>query len=310
MTSLLSRLVRPAKATPYRLFDIQLKAIARLSPALCRFVFTGEDVRQMTTLGPDQRIKLFFPTPAGLPPDLPRDGTWQQARRDLPAEQLPPMRTYTIRALRQDVLEMDVDFVLHGATGPASAWASQARPGDRLQVVAPNLAYANDPGGYEWNPPRAVRKVLLVGDETALPAIAGILEQLAWARPDLPVQAFIEVPSESDCIDLTHSPATHLHWLPRGLLRCDHGQGMAHAVRELADLPVNQQVVPVALEEVDVDRQILWEQASGQRSDYYAWIAGESATVMDIRRYLIRERGLDRQMLTLMGYWRAGRTLD
>lgn len=310
MTSLLSRLVRPAKATAYRIFDVQLKAIERLSPSLCRFVFTGDDVQQMNTLAPDQRVKLLFPTPAGEPPRLPKDGQWQQARRDLPSDQLPAMRTYTIRALRREVLEVDVDFVLHGINGPASAWATQARVGERLQMVAPNLAYASDPGGYEWNPPQALRKALLIGDETALPAIAGILEQLAQAQPQLPVQAFIEVPHESDCIDLRHSAATHLHWLPRDLLRCDHGQGMRHAVRELADLPRVRSAGPVILEEVDIDQQILWEQASRHNADFYAWIAGESATVMDIRRYLIKERGLDRQTLTLMGYWRAGRTFD
>jgi NADPH-dependent ferric siderophore reductase len=62
------------------------------------------------------------------------------------------MRTYTIRALRREACEVDVDFVLHGVNGPASAWATTARMGDRLQMVAPNLAYAGDPGGYEWKP--------------------------------------------------------------------------------------------------------------------------------------------------------------
>ncbi|MHC6224839.1 siderophore-interacting protein [Pseudomonas sp. X10] len=310
MTSLLSRLTRPTTATAYRIFDIQLKAIKRLSPSLCRFVFTGEDVRLMDTLAPDQRIKLFFPSPSGQPPSLPKDGQWQKARRDLPSEQLPPMRTYTIRALRREALEVDVDFVLHGVNGPASTWATYAQVGDRLQIVAPNQAYQGDPGGYEWKPPSAVRKVLLVGDETALPAIAGILETLARERPALPVEAFIEVPLEADCIELRHSPATRLHWLPRDLLHCGQGQGMRHAVRELASLPTKLASDTAPLEDVDIDQQILWEQASADSTEFYAWIAGESATVMDIRRYLIKERGLDRDTLTLMGYWRAGRTFE
>ncbi|NIF18300.1 siderophore-interacting protein [Pantoea sp. Cy-639] len=308
MTALIDRLIRPAKATPYRIFDLRLKAIERLSPSLCRFVFSGEDVTQMTTLAPDQRVKLFFPTPSGAAPGLPKDGQWQQARRNLAPEDTPPMRTYTIRALRREAREVDVDFVLHGVNGPASAWATHARIGDRLQMAAPNLAYAGDPGGYEWKPPRSARRILLVGDETALPALAGILEALADNATELPVEAFIEVPLETDCLDLRHSPATRLHWLPRDLLRCDHGQGMQHAVRELATLPTPKPGKAVRLEDVDIEKRLPWEQASGERSDFHAWVAGESGTVMDIRRHLIQTCGLPRDSLSLMGYWRAGRT--
>ncbi|MDF0734265.1 siderophore-interacting protein [Pseudomonas entomophila] len=310
MTSFLSRLIRPAKANAYRIFDVQLKAIERLGPSLCRFVFTGEDVAQMTTLAPDQRIKLFFPSPDGQAPSLPLHAQWQQARRNLPPAQTPPMRTYTLRHLRREQREVDVDFVLHGVNGPASTWATHARVGDRLQMVAPNLAYDGDPGGYEWKPPQNARKVLLVGDETALPAIAGILEQLADTRPQLSVEAFIEVPLEPDCLALRHSPATRLHWLPRDLLRSGHGQGMLHAVRELATLPSLRARGAVELEEVDIDQRILWELASSQATEFHAWVAGESATVMEIRRYLIKERGLERESLTLMGYWRAGRSFE
>ncbi|QVM89807.1 siderophore-interacting protein [Pseudomonas entomophila] len=310
MTSLLSRLIRPTKATPYRIFDIDVKAIEPLSPSMCRFVFGGPEVAHMHTLAPDQRIKLFFPTPAGQPPRLPKDGQWQQARRDLAPQDTPPMRTYTIRDLRREACEVDVDFVLHGVNGPASAWATRAKVGDRLQMVAPNLAYTEDPGGYEWKPPRSAQRILLIGDETALPAIAGILEHLAQDAADLPVEAFIEVPLEEDCLALRHSPATRLHWLPRDLLRCAHGHGMQHAVRELASLPVIRASASVELEDVDIDQRILWELASGESGDFYAWVAGESATVMDIRRFLIKERGLPRENLTLMGYWRDGRTFD
>ncbi|WP_336335812.1 siderophore-interacting protein [Pseudomonas putida] len=297
-------------ASAYRMFDLQLKQRITLSPSLARLVFTGPDVAQMATLAPDQRVKLFFPAPDGSLPVLPADAHWKTAHSALPPAQRPPMRTYTIRALRREALEVDVDFVLHGVNGPASAWATHAQVGERLQMVAPNLAYAGDPGGYEWKPPQGVRNVLLVGDETALPAIAGILEQLADTQPELAVQAFIEVPLEADCLDLRHGDATELHWLPRELLGCAHGQAMQHAVRELARLPQGQAASRVKLEEVDIDTRILWEQASSAKSAFHAWVAGESATVMDIRRYLIKERGLQREWLTLMGYWRAGRTFD
>ncbi|RWU20857.1 NADPH-dependent ferric siderophore reductase [Pseudomonas alkylphenolica] len=303
---------KPAKPSAYRLFDVQLKAIIALSPSLARYVFTGEDVAQMHTLAADQRIKIFFPSADGRPPRLPKDGAWQQARRELDDQHCPPMRTYTLRNLRRDAREVDVDFVLHGVNGPASAWATRACIGDRLQIVAPNLAFKGDPGGYEWRPPKDLRSLLLVGDETALPAIAGILEQMALEHVDVPVQAFIEVPDEQDCIDMTCSAATELNWLPRDLLNGDHGEAMLHAVRELARLPHIQHNAGSAagLEEVDIERQILWERAAPDSGEFHAWIAGESAAVMRIRRYLISDCGLDRKALTLMGYWRAGRTFD
>lgn len=140
---------KPARPSGYRVFDVQLKAIIRLSPSLSRFVFSGDDVAQMHTLAADQRIKIFFPGANGQPPQLPKQGSWQEARRGLDAHSSPPMRTYTIRALRREALEVDVDFVLHGVNGPASAWATRACIGDCLQMVAPNLAFAGDPGGYE-----------------------------------------------------------------------------------------------------------------------------------------------------------------
>ncbi|MFJ4348054.1 siderophore-interacting protein [Pseudomonas sp. NPDC089401] len=305
----LRRLVcSPSTASAYRLFDLQLKRRIALSPSLTRLVFTGPDVADMTTEAPDQRVKLFFPAPDGSLPTLPKGEHWKAAHSALPAAQRPPMRTYTIRALRREALEVDVDFVLHGVNGPASAWATQAQVGDRLQMVAPNLAHGGDTGGYEWKPPRDVRSVLLVGDETALPAIAGILEQLADTQPELAVEVFIEVPLEADCLALRHSPATRLHWLPRNLLHSDQGQGMLHAVRELASLPQGHAAPGVRLEKVDIEKRILWEKASSASSAFHAWVAGESATVMEIRRHLIKERGLPRECLTLMGYWRAGRT--
>lgn len=300
----------PGKRPSYRIFNIQLKRRIALSPSLTRLVFTGPEVVEMTTLAPDQRVKLLFPAPDGSPPSLNNDLHWKAAHSALPPAQRPPMRTYTIRALRREALEVDIDFVLHGVNGPASAWATHAQVGDRLQIVAPNLAYEGDPGGYEWKPPQGVRNVLLVGDETALPAIAGILEQLADTQPELAVHAFIEVPLEADCLNLRHGDATVLRWLPRERLRCAHGQAMQHAVRELASLPLGHATPRAKLEDVDIDTRILWEQASSDSSEFHAWVAGESATVMEIRRYLIKERGLQRECLTLMGYWRAGRTFD
>ena len=303
---------RLSKPTAYRLFDIRLKHRITLSPSLTRFVFSGSDVALMRTLAPDQRVKLLFPSADGAAANLPKQGDWRAPLRDMSPEQVPPMRSYTIRNLRAEAGELDIDFVLHGVTGPATRWASQARAGDRLQIAAPNGAYTDDPGGYEWQPPEGVRQVLLIGDETALPAIAGILEQLT-EHPDAPhVQAFIEVPEESDCLALLCGLNAKVHWLPRASLGKQHGEGMTLAARELARLPpVRGNLDSTSpIEELDLNTQRPWERASAKRGDFYAWVAGESAAVMAIRRFLINEQGLERQQLTLMGYWKLGRSLE
>lgn len=303
--------LRPEKVSGYRLFDVELLRKVELSPSLCRLVFGGADVARMQMNGPDQRVKLFFPAVDGSPPSLPHGAHWSEVRRALPAAQRPPMRTYTLRALRSAAGELDIDFVLHGVNGPASAWATHAQAGDRLQIVAPNGAFAGDPGGYEWHPPAGVRRVLLVGDETALPAIAGIFEALAEQVDPPQVQAYVEVPLQADCLGLACPAGTTLHWLPRDVLGSGHGQAMIDAVTAYASLaPGPAPCADDAGEEPDAEER-LWELAEPSAgSDFYAWIAGESASVMQIRRHLLSECAMDRRQLSLMGYWRQGRSLE
>ncbi|MBI8796988.1 siderophore-interacting protein [Pseudomonas aeruginosa] len=297
----------------YRLFNVELKRREQLSPALTRFVFGGPEVAEMKTLAADQRIKIFFPDASGQPPSLPGGSEWYQAYRSVEPARRPPMRTYTIRALRAEQEEVDVEFVLHGENGPASAWATHARVGDRLQLAAPNRQYGDDPGGYEWKPPAGVRHILLIADETALPAVAGILEELAGEAEPPVVEAFLEVPGEADILDLPAIPGARLHWLPRHQagIHSRNGERMIEAARQ-ARLPEREVAGGAAqeLEDIDIDEEILWELASPESGSFYAWVAGESAAVMAIRRYLVQERGIDKRHLTLMGYWRLGKVFD
>ncbi|KSM23751.2 siderophore-interacting protein [Pseudomonas aeruginosa] len=297
----------------YRLFNVELKRREQLSPALTRFVFGGPEVAEMKTLAADQRIKIFFPDASGQPPSLPGGSEWYQAYRSVEPARRPPMRTYTIRALRAEQEEVEVEFVLHGENGPASAWATHARIGDRLQLAAPNRQYGDDPGGYEWKPPAGVRHILLIADETALPAVAGILEELAGEAEPPVVEAFLEVPGEADILDLPAIPGARLHWLPRHQagIHSRNGERMIEAARQ-ARLPEREVAGGAAqeLEDIDIDEEILWELASPESGSFYAWVAGESAAVMAIRRYLVQERGIDKRHLTLMGYWRLGKVFD
>ncbi|HYQ23801.1 siderophore-interacting protein [Stenotrophomonas sp.] len=291
----------------YRLFEVALKERRVLSPSLHRLVFTGADVARMKTEGPDQRIKVFFPLPGQDAPQVPSGEDWYARYRALADDQRPPMRTYTIRQLRAAQGEVDVDFVLHGETGPASRWAVHAQPGDRVVLLAPDADCAESSQGWEWKPPAGVGQVLLVADETALPALAGILEELAGQVAPPRVLALLEVADADSAIALEAPPSAELVWLPRGA--AGHGQALVEAVHaRLAASPV---AAGEALDEIDVDAQILWELAdSNGAGPFYAWVAGEAGAVMAVRRHLVRDCGLDRRALTFMGYWRQGRVLD
>jgi len=297
---------------PYRMFDVALARKVLLTPWMARLTFAGEQIAEMKTGGPDQRIKLLFPRADGAAPSVPDHADSFAAYRRLPLGERGAIRTYTIRRLRPEAREVDIDFVLHGEEGPASRWATHARPGERLQIMGPNRAFVGDPRGYEWRPPAGASQILLAADETALPALAGILEDLA-TRPTPPeTQAFIEAPAGADVIDLPSWPGLELIWLRRAHGASLPGQAMAAAVRgALLPCPGARPITAAPLfEPVDIDRQLLWDRGDAAEDGFYAWVAGEAAAVLAIRAFLVAEHGLDRRSLNLMGYWRHGQALD
>ncbi|WP_032987102.1 siderophore-interacting protein, partial [Cronobacter malonaticus] len=96
----------------YRIFNVTLRRRIAVTPSLLRCVFTGPDVAHMKHEAPDQRIKLMFARPDGNTARLPVSDSWYQDYLTLPREQRPFMRTYTLRALRREACELDVEFVL------------------------------------------------------------------------------------------------------------------------------------------------------------------------------------------------------
>lgn len=291
----------------YRKFPLHVRCRTLLSPGFVRFTLHGESVAGMATHAPDQRVKLFFPLDGATMPALPDGDDWYAQYRALPAETRPPMRTYTIRALRPEQREVDVDFVLHGDSGPASAWAARADAGDVLVMLAPDAGFDGVPDGFEWRPPTGLRKVLLIGDETAVPAIAGILEQLADAPEPPRVIALLEIPHDADRLDLRAPAGASLHWLPRN--GAAHGARLQAALRRL--MPAHHAPDAEAAKlEIDLDSEILWERSAAGDHGFHAWIACESAAAMAMRRHLIGALDIDRRAVACMGYWRLGRALD
>ncbi|MDT0165730.1 siderophore-interacting protein [Actinotalea sp. AC32] len=314
----------------YRPFDVTVQRLLPLSPHFVRVTFTGPDLHLFGTAALDQRIKLILPHPDGRICDVGAadeqavlDGSWYATWRSIPDAERNPFRTYTVRSIRPERRELDVDMVLHDlepghADGPAAAWLRRAAVGDRLCVIGPDARTPDPTVGLDWRP-GASRHLLLAGDETAAPAICSIVESLP---EHVTAQAFVEVPTGADILNVYPRGRSQVAWLARDA-GCEtaegfhaiapHGEMLAQAVRSWVPRHMSHVAgavgpVPEELEDVDVDTELLWDSpVDPTTGDFYAWIAGEAGTVKLIRRHLVSEVGVARANVAFMGYWRRGR---
>ncbi|KFE52566.1 siderophore-interacting protein [Pseudomonas syringae] len=231
---------------------LQVLRVTDITPKMRRITLHGPELTGFISLGTDDHVKLIFPrTPEeqqametlqlGAPDDGPR----------------PAMRDYTPRRYDAESGELDIDFVLHGE-GPAATWAAQAEPGQFLYIGGPRGSMIV---------PDMFDSYLLIGDETALPAIARRLEGLPTNRCALVV---VEVADMGEQQVFQSQAQVDVIWIVRGE----------------QDL-------------VDVTRRL--EMPEGQ---LYAWVATEAALSRRIRRVLLGEFGLDEALVKCSGYWR------
>lgn len=291
-----------------RFFRAPVTAITDLTPSFRRFTFGGTDLAEYGDPGYDQRVKVVFPTATVGLEAMPVGEDWYAQWREMPEAERPPFRTYTTRAVRNDVHEVDIDMVAHDVQGPASAWISRAAVGDEVLIFAPTTAHSGVSYGIDFVPPARTDAVLLAGDETAAPAIAVILEQLP---PEAQGIVVLELPHHRDAEYLPHHPGFEYRVSARG-----DGRRHAHlvsAVREAA-ARLAPEGGAAEVEEVDIDAGILWEVprtakggAALKSAPLYSWLAGESSAIKTLRRHLVAERGVDRRAVAFMGYWRLGR---
>jgi len=305
MLTLLQAEIERDDRAAYRPYSASVKRVEQLTPHFVRVTFTGPDFATFGTDQLDQRVKIVFPLAGHGLTDFGSDPDWYTAWRALPEGERGPFRTYTVRAVRPAELELDVDFVAHGDGGPAARWLNAAMVGDEVTIVGPDARSIHSAVGIDWHPGTATH-VLLAGDETATPAICAIIESLA---PEITVRAFIEVPGAEDTFDLAaaHDQA-EVTWLHRGV-----DVPLEQAVREWAAREPRYFASALAtatqeLEEIDVDRETLWDSPEESAGEFYAWIAGESAMIKSVRRFLVTETGIDRKRVAFMGYWRLGKS--
>ncbi|MEQ6902816.1 siderophore-interacting protein [Nocardioides sp. YIM 152588] len=307
---------------PMILDRVVVRAAERVSPSVMRFELGGDRLADFGVDGPvlDQRIKLIFPNADGLLPSFAAaDESWWTTWQRMPEAERGSIRTYTIRDVVGSGTDtrLVVDIVVHEPApgevpdGAGNAWALGARVGDELITICPRRGHAF--GGIEWAPDGADR-LLIVGDETAAPAIRGILRDLpAHARGAV----FLETVTAADAYDDIVAPAgVSVTWLPRD----GGGRGARLQPAVLDHLTGAGASGPLTVDADEVDPD-LWEtpvysssgEATGPATDtavgafpgLYAWIAGESRVVTGLRRALVG-LGVDRRQVAFMGYWRDG----
>lgn len=234
----------------------------RLTPKMARITLTGDDFDSFTSLGYDDHCKVFFAEPGEK--DFPKPERGENGLI-FPNGQRPESRDYTPRFYDNASRTLTLDFVLHG-DGPASSWAEAARPGDCIGVGGPRGSFVVK-GTFDW--------YLLVGDETALPAISRRLEELP---ADARAIAVIEIADNGEIQKLSAPQGAEIHWLSR--------EGAA---------PGDPERLLGAASNVNLPE-----------GDGYIFIAGESAMSKAVRTHFVDERGHNPDWIKAAGYWQNG----
>ncbi|MFI6874924.1 SIP domain-containing protein [Streptomyces sp. NPDC050400] len=257
---------------PPTLREVEVVRIVDITTGMRRVTLSGEQLRAFTAAagfarpafesqGFDDDLALYFPYPGQSEPVLPVQG---EAKLTVPKDPRPLSRAYTVRRWDPEAGELDVDFVKHGV-GVGTTWAYRTRPGDLIHLSGPRTSKAF-PAGADW--------WLVAGDDTALPAIGRLLDELPY---DARAQVFIEIVEEAHRQELRELPGVEVTWLVRpGTTAAGTTSPLTEAVRGTQ----------------------WW---SGQA---FVWLAGEHKAVRDIRRHLVEDRGVPKEDIDFAGYWR------
>ena len=244
---------------PLKVRRIQVQTVERVSPHFVRVRFAGEELADFVSASFDDHIKLMLPPQPGVPLVLPVAGPDGPALP--PGAERPVMRDYTPRAFDPDARTLDIEFLLD-SEGSATEWAASAKPGDEVGVGGPRGSFVV-PTGFDLH--------LLIGDESAIPAIARRLQELPAGAQVITV---VETADPADRREWQTRAKVQAHWLQSGAV-----DTLAQAVSALA-LPEGAEV--------------------------FAWAAGEAASMVAVRQSLLDGQGLDKSRVRASAYWKGG----
>ena len=252
------------------LYSAEVIRTKRVTPNMVRVTVGGPDMKNLPHHGFDHWFRLFLPRLDGTTdfariPTHMGTGVYMKYLAQTKSGTRPVMRNYTVRDHRPEVGEMDIDFVAHGDQGVAGLWAQQARVGEKIALIDQ---------GCGFDLPDVCDFYLLAGDESALPAILGILRDLPEDSVGL---ALIEVPETGDIQEVHGPDGIQVRWLPRN----DHSV-------PIGSLALNQ----------------LLEFTPNSPSTLYAYVVGERKLATEGRRHLVRT-GVPKAQISFVGYWRA-----
>ncbi|MFC7493975.1 MULTISPECIES: siderophore-interacting protein [unclassified Nocardioides] len=243
----------------------QVETMEWLTPALVRVVLGGEGLTGFASPdATDAYVNVAIP-PAGAP----YAGVFSPAevREQHDREHWPARRRYTVRRWDAEAARLTLDFVVHGDHGAGGPWAAGTHVGDVLVFEGPGSGYRPDPTA-DWH--------LLVGDESALPAIAASLEAIPPGAAAV-VRLVCDGPEHE--IALRCSGDLDLEWL--------HRTGADDDVDLLPDAVADLVFPPGRV---------------------HAFVHGEADEIRAIRRHLLADRGLDRAAMSCSPYWRRTMT--
>lgn len=253
------------------LYRAEVVRRSRVSPHVVRLTLGGGDLAGFPRHGYDHWFRLFVPRADGptdfshLPEQFGMAGYVKYLTT--PAGERPVVRNYTVREHREAAGEVDVDFVVHGEDGVAGPWAARAEPGERVALLDQGRGFdLLDDADFH----------VLAGDESALPAIAGILRDLPRDAQGL---ALIEVPEAADAQPLDPPSGFEIRWLART------DGGVAPGVTALEALRGFVPENPATLS---------------------AYVVGEQALAAEGRRHLV-SLGVPKARIAFVGYWRIGK---
>lgn len=245
-------------------------SVTRPAPVMVRVRVTGEEFADFVSSGPTDHMRVFFPDPAGGQYHAPTPAGPGQDGIVRPDGETYPRDFTPLRVLRTaGEVAVDIDFYVHASPGPASMWAQRAAPGDELVVVGPRGSR---------NAPQDADRLLLIVDETALPAAA------RFAR---------EVPATT-AVDLVAVTADDGAWVA----------GYFSDASDRTDISVRVVAAPAQPETLVAAVETVGAVGTGT----FVFAAGEASALLPLRRYLRRDLRLPREQVAISGYWRRGVT--